>query len=292
LCQDQRFAGPQYQFAALMLEGSVFAGRRTVSFAWAITGTTHPTPNPIPIPRTAPIANSFKCVHPPRFDSHVWNPSLKYAQHTLLYSEIMLGLPPEYEIRTARLLLRCKHSGDAPLLKHAVDMSLAHLQPWMPWAMNEPSELSVIEERIARFQRDFLSGEDRAYGIFNPGGTEILGGAALHSRIGPGALEIGYWLRADCTGRGLATEAVAALTHTGFVVLGASRIEIHCDPKNVRSARVPERLEFHLQEIRIADTRSPAGESRDTMIWALSAEAYLANGSKLEASIEATGKSA
>ena len=77
------------------------------------------------------------------------------------------------EIRTPRLLIRCKRPADAPLLKRAVDSSLDHLRQWMPWAMHEPSELWVIEERIARFQREFQSGVDRSYGIFNSEGTEI-----------------------------------------------------------------------------------------------------------------------
>jgi RimJ/RimL family protein N-acetyltransferase len=97
----------------------------------------------------------------------------------------------EHEIRTARLLLRCKHPSDAPLLKQAVDASLEHLRAWMPWAMHEPSELDVIERRIAGFQRKFSAGEDWSYGIFNRAETEILGGAGLHRCAVPEALELG-----------------------------------------------------------------------------------------------------
>jgi RimJ/RimL family protein N-acetyltransferase len=155
-----------------------------------------------------------------------------------------------------------------------MDSSLDHLRQWMPWAMHEPSELWVIEERIARFQRDFLSGEDRTYGIFNLEETEILGGIGLHPTVYPGTLELGYWLRADQTGQGLATEAAAALTQAAFAQLGAQRIEIRCDPRNLRSARVPERLGFRMEKVLIADTLTPAGELRDTMVWAATAEEF------------------
>ena len=178
------------------------------------------------------------------------------------------------EIRTARLLLRCKRLSDAPLLKRAIDMSLDHLRPWMPWAMHEPSELSAIEARIAGFQRNFLRGADWSYGIFNAAETELLGGAALHPSVGPDALELGYWLRADCTGKGIATEAAAALTETAFSVFAVSRVEIHCDPKNLRSARIPERLGYRLVETLIANTLNPAGEPRDTMVWAIEREPF------------------
>jgi RimJ/RimL family protein N-acetyltransferase len=186
----------------------------------------------------------------------------------------MSGFPPAYEIRTARLVIRCKQPSDAPLLKQAMDSSLDHLRQWMPWAMHEPSELWVIEERIARFQRDFLSGEDRTYGIFNLAQTEILGGIGLHPTHNPGTMELGYWLRSDATGRGFAKEATAALAHAAFAQLGARRIEIRCDPRNLRSTRVPERLGFRLEQILIADTLTPTGEPRDTMVWAISAEEF------------------
>lgn len=48
---------------------------------------------------------------------------------------------PAYRIHTARLVIRCWNPADAPLLKAAVDASLDHLRPWMPWAENEPQEL-------------------------------------------------------------------------------------------------------------------------------------------------------
>ena len=188
----------------------------------------------------------------------------------------MLGLPPAHEIRTVRLLIRCKRHADAPLLKRAVDSSLDHLRRWMPWAMQEPSELCVVEERIARFQREFLIGEDRTYGIFNLKETEILGGIGVHSGEFPGTLELGYWLRADATGQGLATDAAAALAQAAFAELGAKRIEIRCDPRNVRSARIPERLDFRLAKVLIADTLTPTGEPRDTMVWAMTAEEFAA----------------
>ena len=181
----------------------------------------------------------------------------------------MPDLPPASEIRTERLLIRCKRPADAPLLKRAVDSSLDHLRQWMPWAMQEPSELWVIEERIAGFQREFQRGEDRTYAIFNPEETEILGGIGLHPGEFPGTLELGYWLRTDQTGQGLATEAAAALTQAAFTELGAKRIEIRCDPRNFRSARIPERLGFRLEKVLIADTLTPTGEPRDTMVWAM-----------------------
>lgn len=184
----------------------------------------------------------------------------------------MTDAEDERPVRTARLSLRCFRVTDAALLKRAVDSSLEHLQPWLPWAVTEPSPLPAIEARLAGFRESFLAGRDWIYGIFDPAETEVLGGTGLHPRREPGTLEIGYWLRPDLTGRGLATEAVAALTAAGFARFGASRIEIRCDPRNTRSAEIPRRLGFLHVATMAGDALTPAGEARDTMVWVVEAE--------------------
>jgi RimJ/RimL family protein N-acetyltransferase len=176
--------------------------------------------------------------------------------------------------RTRRLLLRCWRPSDAPALKQAIDGSLAHLRPWMPWALSEPSEVESIAARLASFRERFGAGKDWTFGVFDPGETEVLGGAGIHRRGAPDALEIGYWIRASVAGQGLGTEAAEALTMVGFVQLGAPRMEIRCDPHNLRSVGVPRRLGYrHLQTL-VADTITPAGEPRDTMVWSLTVDQY------------------
>jgi RimJ/RimL family protein N-acetyltransferase len=43
------------------------------------------------------------------------------------------------------------------------------------------------------------------------------------------------------------TEAVRAITSIAFDALGARRVEIRCDPSNLKSARVAERAGFTLE---------------------------------------------
>jgi RimJ/RimL family protein N-acetyltransferase len=55
-------------------------------------------------------------------------------------------------------------------------------------------------------------------------------------------------------------------------VLRAQRVEIRCDPRNVKSMNVPRRLGYrHVQTLR-EDTVPPGGAARDTMVWSMSAE--------------------
>lgn len=146
---------------------------------------------------------------------------------------------------TSRLLIRCWQPEDAPHLREAIEVSLDHLQPWLPWAASEPSDVATVRERIARFVRDFRSGADFVYGIFDRDRNEVLGGTGLHPRNQVDDLEIGYWLRKSATGRGLATESTRALTTAAFASFPNLRtVTIVCDPANVRSAAVPARLGY------------------------------------------------
>ena len=79
-------------------------------------------------------------------------------------------------------------------------------------------------------------------------------------------LEVGYWLRAGATGRGCATAAARALTDLALSVDGVSRVEIHCDEANVRSAAVARRLGYRLDRIVPDAVTAPADLGR-SMIW-------------------------
>jgi RimJ/RimL family protein N-acetyltransferase len=154
------------------------------------------------------------------------------------------GPPAPYRIETERLVIRCYDPHDAPLVKESIDSSLEHLRPWMPWAENEPQTLEEKTELLRRFRSGFDAGENFVYGIFARDESELLGGTGLHPRIEPGGLEIGYWIRAGATRRGLVTEATAALTRVGFEICGADRIEIRVEPRNAASMGVPRKLGF------------------------------------------------
>jgi len=181
---------------------------------------------------------------------------------------------PAYRITTPRLVLRCWQPDDAAILKEAVDSSIDHLLPWMPWAADEPQTLEQKVELLRGFRSRFDSGEDFIYGILEPGEQRALGGTGLHTRSDAGSREIGYWIRADAEGAGIASEATRALTRVAFEVDGVDRVEIHCDPENVRSARVAERAGFRHEATLRRRLPHPGGGLRDCMIWTLFATEY------------------
>jgi RimJ/RimL family protein N-acetyltransferase len=151
---------------------------------------------------------------------------------------------PPYRIETERLVVRCWDPRDAPLMKEAVDSSIDHLRPWMPWAAKEPQTLEEKIDLLRRFRGQFDAGEDFVYGIFARDESEVVGGTGFHTRVGAGAFEIGYWIRASATGRGYATEVTATLTRVAFELCAVDRVEIRVDPRNERSAAVPRKLGY------------------------------------------------
>ncbi len=176
---------------------------------------------------------------------------------------------PAYRIETPHLVLRCWEPRDAPLLKAAIDASLEHLRPWMPWVAGHPLALEHHVTRTRQNRGNFDLGNDYVYAVFDREEREVLGGTGLHTRLGEGAREIGYWIHARHTGRGLATELTCALTKVGFEIDALERIEIHCDPANTRSAAVPRKAGYTLDATLRKRARTPDGHPRDTMIWSM-----------------------
>jgi RimJ/RimL family protein N-acetyltransferase len=175
-------------------------------------------------------------------------------------------------VRTPRLALRCWSPADAPLLAEAIESSLEHLRPWMPWAAEEPKSLADRVRLLRTFRGEFDLGRNFVYAIFDPEETSVLGGTGLHPRADDDSLEIGYWIRVDRVGGGLATEASAALTRVAFEVCAVDRVDIRCDPANAASRAVPRKLGF--AEEATLRRRLAYPEPRDLVVYSLFRDEY------------------
>lgn len=178
--------------------------------------------------------------------------------------------PPE-RIRTERLVLRCWEPGDAPLFQSALAPSLEYVSEWIPPALDEPSGLEAIAQRLAGFRDEFRAGVGFVYVIMDSDEAQVLGEIGLMPRVGPRALEIGYWIRIERAGHGLATEATRALTDVGLALPEVDRIEIHCDPANAASAAVPRKLGYRLIDGVSDDGSGSALPSADTLVFEITA---------------------
>jgi RimJ/RimL family protein N-acetyltransferase len=177
---------------------------------------------------------------------------------------------PPASIELPGVRLRRWSASDAPALRAALAENDAHLRAWTPWVIDGREPGLSLEERLARHAAGFDAGTEWVYGLFDRAETEVLGGVGLYPRVGPRAVELGYWLAARHTGRGLATVASAALTALAFASPDVGHVEIRCERRNAASARVPERLGYTLLE------PSPAGVAPEMMVWRMSREGWLA----------------
>ncbi len=175
--------------------------------------------------------------------------------------------PPE-RIRFDDLVLRRERIGDAALVAGAVEANLDHLRPWMPWAMPDAATTPAQRERLAKVEQWWEANSDYSYVLLDATEANLLGIFGLHRRIGPGAIELGYWLTREAVGRGRGTAAAGALTAAVLELDDVSRVEIHCDEANERSQLIARRLGYQLDRVEDDEIEAP-GEVGRSMIWVL-----------------------
>jgi RimJ/RimL family protein N-acetyltransferase len=165
------------------------------------------------------------------------------------------GLPETVNVDGGVTLRRiCRD--DVPAVVATVNATLDTLAPFMEWAQ-EPATVERQSEWFAETDQAWEAGTGFHYCVLNDTGT-LIGGIGFHVRNGPGVLEIGYWLGSAYEGRGIMTRCAAALTRVAARVEGVARVEIHCDPANVRSSAIPRRLGYRYLEERPAEQLAPA----------------------------------
>jgi RimJ/RimL family protein N-acetyltransferase len=173
------------------------------------------------------------------------------------------------ELSGERVLVRPFLVEDAAALQAAVAESREHIRPWLPFA---DAHQTVEETRdwITHQVAAWLLRENMGTGIFLRADGSFLGGLGLHIRSWEiGFFEIGYWLRASAEGHGYMREAASLLIEFAARDLLASRLEIRCDARNVRSAGVAEGLGFEREGQIRNGLHAPSGEMRDTLVFGL-----------------------
>ncbi|MFC4424753.1 GNAT family N-acetyltransferase [Deinococcus navajonensis] len=181
--------------------------------------------------------------------------------------------PPDLptELRTPRLLLRAPRPEDAAAVYAAVQASLPELRPWMVWAQ-QPLDLAGTAANLAQAAEAYRTGDNLRLLVWTADGQTLVGSSGFHAlnwRVPRG--EIGYWIATPHTGRGYALEVTRALTDFALETLGFHRLEIRCDARNERSARIPRALGYTLDaRLRHDDVAAddPA-QLRDTLVFSV-----------------------
>lgn len=181
---------------------------------------------------------------------------------------ILLDFPDQFE--TERLEIRSPKPGDGKLVFEAMQTSKDQLRTWLPFAQNDQTE-EETEINIRQAYVKFIKREDLRLLIFHKETGAFIGSSGLH-RINWDVprFEIGYWINTPYSGKGYMTEAVRGICKFAFEELGANRLEICCDEKNLKSRAIPERLGFKLEGILVKDSMAvDQKELRNTCVFAM-----------------------
>ncbi len=158
---------------------------------------------------------------------------------------------PALEIDELRVdadsVLRAVRDDDAEPLFALVDAHRAYLREWLPW-VDANSEVAYTRRFIERSRDQKQKGEGWVGVVLSAG--EHCGVAGYNSVDWDNrTCTIGYWLRADRQGRGLATGSCRALVRAAFNVLDLNSVRISAATKNWRSRAIPERLGFMMDGV-------------------------------------------
>jgi len=142
---------------------------------------------------------------------------------------------------TPRLRLEATTPAHADGLWTATQSSLPQLLVYMAWAPQaSPENARSYAERVAK---RFDESIDWSFTIFHD--HEVAGAISLMNYEAMFKVaEIGYWIRSDLAGRGLATEAARAVCDFGFDEARLHRIELRAWVENPASIRIAEKLGF------------------------------------------------
>lgn len=185
-----------------------------------------------------------------------------------------MGGPP-LPLRTGRLLLRAHRSDDLDqLLGMYGDPDVCRYIPLGPWDRAE-----ATTQLAGRLERTDYRGEPGILGLVIDVDGTMVGDVVLFPVPGePDTAEIGWVLHPDHTGHGYAHEAARAVLDLAFDHYRLHRVVARVDPRNVRSARLCERLGMR-REAHHRQAHWARGEWCDVLVHAVLAQERPAEGS-------------
>jgi RimJ/RimL family protein N-acetyltransferase len=165
--------------------------------------------------------------------------------------EGMPHVPPSFPLMTPRLSLRPFQRGDVDaVFAYRQRVDVARYLADGPMSREACADAIVVRANQLSFREEndriVLAVERQAEG-------DVIGEIVLIWRnVAARQAELGYVFHPDFAGQGYATEAARRLVNFGFCELGLHRIFARCDPRNIRSFALMERLgmrrEAHFRE--------------------------------------------
>lgn len=167
--------------------------------------------------------------------------------------------PPTY----GRVLLREVREGDVAMARELAT------DPYVPTTGTLPLNASAAQalDWVRRQQGRHQEGAGFSFTITEASTDTPVGHCGLWLRdLGDGQGSAGYSIIPSARGRGLATDALRALTDFGWGVPGLERIVLYVEPWNIASIRTAERSGYVREEL-LRD-QEVAGAVRDVVRFA------------------------
>ncbi|PAF17052.1 RimJ/RimL family protein N-acetyltransferase [Terribacillus saccharophilus] len=134
---------------------------------------------------------------------------------------------------------------DSDKLYQLIDSSREHLRQWLPW-VDQNTTVEHSRQFIQHTLDQFASNNGFTAGIWYQGA--LAGVIGFHKIDWQNrSTSLGYWLGEEYTGLGLMQKAVSKSLDYAFLELRLNRVEIRSAIGNVRSRRIPEKLNFTLE---------------------------------------------
>lgn len=176
----------------------------------------------------------------------------------------LIQIDAEIELR----LLQQKNDDE---IFRLVDRSRPYLGRFLPWVEGVASA-EDYKQIIPLWLQQFADNKGFQSGIFYKG--NFVGMIGFHPiDWGTNMTAIGYWLAEEHQGKGIMTCCCQKVMEIGFLEYGLNRLEIRCDPENVKSRAIPERLGF-VQEGVLRKSTIQNGVYRDSVVYGLLRSEY------------------
>jgi len=172
-------------------------------------------------------------------------------------------------LATPQLVLQPFRRRDVSSLAEAVEVSNDDLVRWLPWAhrgYGRADAVGFIRESMTAW-RDGRAYDFSIRSVDDP--DRHLGNISVWPTNRTGLIgEMGYWVRSDETGKGIASQAGARMVQLAFEDLGMHRVVMRIAVGNEASERVAVKLGFAREGLLRQEVKV-AGEWLDHSAWGI-----------------------
>jgi RimJ/RimL family protein N-acetyltransferase len=122
---------------------------------------------------------------------------------------------------------------------------------WWLDQVPQPYGDSNARAYLAMTRRGWKEGSLSSFAVVDASGEDVpIGSISAHWLDSDQAVaEIGYWVRAEARGRGVATRATILISRWAIDVCGMQRVQLRADARNLASQRVAERAGFEREGV-------------------------------------------